>query len=78
MSKKHSADFKEMVLKKVYERKEKSLQQIAEEVNMSFGSLKVGYSRQNTTACRRIACREKTRRLDTLSALTRLAAKSWS
>lgn len=40
MSKKHSADFKEMVLKKVYERKEKSLQQIAEEVNMSFGTLK--------------------------------------
>ena len=40
MSKKHSADFKEMVLKKVYERKEKSLQQIADEVNMSFGTLK--------------------------------------
>jgi transposase-like protein len=40
MSKKHSADFKEMVLKKVYERKEKSLQDIADEVNMSFGTLK--------------------------------------
>lgn len=40
MSKKYSADFKEMVLKKVYERKEKSLQQIADEVNMSFGTLK--------------------------------------
>jgi transposase-like protein len=40
MSKKHSADFKEMVLKKVYERKERSLQEIADEVNMSFGTLK--------------------------------------
>ena len=40
MSKKHSTDFKEMVLKKVYERKERSLQEIADEVNMSFGTLK--------------------------------------